>query len=158
FWHLLQCLEPRVREIGRELLLAQAGEQLGGETTTAADVRAWLDRVWPNGDVWEKIQLCQKLQRHGVPTDLLRDCLRPLRAARPVGCPECGSPVPQGHLEIHLRREHHIYEFRGARMTVDAAVSALLSAVCGGGTEATAAWEMLETLARDEKGGQAEPF
>jgi hypothetical protein len=157
FWHLLESADPRLHEIGRELLLAEAGAHLSAETATAADVRSWLDRLWPNGDVWEKIQLCQRLQRHGVRTPLLKECLRQLRAERPVACPECGAPVPQGHLEIHLRREHHIYEFRGARMTVEAAVSALLYAVCGG-ADAAAAWEMLESLAHDEKGNQAESF
>jgi hypothetical protein len=157
FRHLLQSGNARVREVGRELLLAEAGAILAGNAVTAGEVRAWLDRLCPSDDVWDKIRLGQRLARFGVNEAALKACLRQLREERPVACPECGAAVAQGQLETHLRQIHHIYQVHGARLSVDEAVTALLDAVCAP-TPDTLAWETLELLARDEYSSRAEEF
>jgi hypothetical protein len=157
FRHLLQSADARVREVGRELLLAEAGEILAGEHVTAAEVRAWLDRLCPGDDVWDKIRLGRRLTRFGVNPTALKECLRQLREERPVACPECGAAVAQGLLETHLRQAHHIYQVHGVRLSLEEAVAALLAAVCSPSPDASA-WETLEVLAHDEYGTRAETF
>lgn len=156
FWRLLQSADPQVRELGQELILPEVGQQLAGAETSAADVRAWLDRLCPDDDIWDKIRLCQqRLRHHGVNVQVLRECLRQLQQERPVACSECGVAVPIVHLETHLRRVHHLYRFRGVPRSLEETLTAMLTAVCGP-TPDFAAWEELEALARDEWPEQTE--
>lgn len=155
--HLVRSAHANVRKLGRDILLHVAAEELIGDNASPQDVRRWLDRISPQGDVWDKIQLCQRLARRGVPQAVLADCLQQLRAECPVACPECGDPIPQSQLDDHLRRNHGIYQFRGVRLTRSKMVVALLSAVCRPEPD-VAAWEALTALADDEVGSRAVEF
>jgi uncharacterized C2H2 Zn-finger protein len=155
FRHLLQSTDLRVRETGRELLLPDAAAELAG--ADAAAVRAWIDGLCPIEDAWEKMRLCQRLGRFGVPEAALRDCLRMLRGERPVACPECGTAVTQGDLEEHLRQAHQIYQFRGVQRSLADTIDVCVASVCGPQADHTA-WVTLEELAREAYGPAALAF
>jgi hypothetical protein len=72
-------------------------------------------------------------------------------------CPECGERTGTVSLETHLRQNHHIYLFRSVRYSYNDALAILLKAVCSpvGDTEA---WQLLETMAREQHGTRAEVF
>jgi hypothetical protein len=155
FRQLLVAPDPRMRNLGRELVLPEAGAALASQQTTAEDVRQWLDQLCSNDDVWTKIEVCQRLPAAGAAKAAVRDCLRQLQGERPVACPECDSAVPQEDLDEHLRHSHRVYQFRGVRRPLQETIAALLAAVCDPKPDFQA-WESLEALARDEYGTQAE--
>src|SRR5262249_37375191 len=115
FRHLVGSGDARAREIGRELVLPDLGERLAGETVTPQDIRRELDDLCLPELIDEKIQLCLALPHAGVEPAAAEACLHELQAERPVPCPHCGRSVAAGNLETHLRRLHHIYQFRGVR-------------------------------------------
>src|SRR5205085_2207747 len=84
-------------------------------------------------------------------------CLEELRSERPVHCPECWESVPGHELDAHLQQAHQIYSFRGARRKFDDALNIVLEAVCSAEPDVDA-WRMLEGMARDAHGPQAETF
>src|SRR5205823_3274536 len=136
-------------EVVREVLLPGLGERLAGENVTAADVRRELDAAVPPDLVEEKVQLCMHLPQAGVAAAPAEECLRVLQADRLVPCPECHAAVPMKHQEIHLRRAHHIFQFRGVRRPLEETFAALFAAVCGPSPDYDA-WKTLEEIARDE--------
>src|SRR5437764_4929811 len=103
FRGLLRAGDPRVREVGRELLLLDVCQQLAPAGTAAEEVRRWLDRLCPFEGVEEKIRLCQRLAQLGADATATAACLEELRSERPVVCPECREPVPRSRLDDHLR-------------------------------------------------------
>jgi uncharacterized C2H2 Zn-finger protein len=149
FDKLLVADDLRVRELGRELLLPDAGAALASARTSVAEVRSWLEKLCPREDVWCKIRVCQRLPRFGVAGDPARECLRQLQGERPVACPECGAAVLQNEVEIHLRREHRINQFRGEHRSERDTIVALLAALCSVNPD-PAAWEILEAIAHDQ--------
>jgi hypothetical protein len=149
FWDLLKADDPRVRILGREVLLPEVGEALAGSGVTAADVRRWLDKLCPVEEIWEKIRACQRLAQFGAARQPAQECLRQLQGERPVACPRCSAAVAQAELEEHLRQYHRIYQFRGAQGSRAEITAALLSAVCSPNPEYEA-WSALEALVREE--------
>jgi hypothetical protein len=157
FWDLLSAADPRIRKVGRELLLPDVGQSLADKQTTAAEVRRRLEQLCPVEDVWNKIQVCQRLPHFGADPAAVKQCLRELRQERPVACPECGAAVPGDELDGHLWRAHRIYQFRGTRHPLPDLIEALLIAVCNSQADVQA-WTTLENLAREEYGERAEAF
>lgn len=157
FWQLLRANEPRLRLLVQELLLPEVAAQLQEPATTAETVRSWLDRLCPVDDVWEKLRLCRRLASFGAAVPALRECLRQLQAERPVACPQCGQPVPVAQLETHLRRAHQVHQYRGEARPAETTRAALVAAVCRRRPD-PAAWDALQTWARDEHGDQADTF
>jgi uncharacterized C2H2 Zn-finger protein len=156
FWQLLTSADSRIRALGQELLLPDSSEALAGPHTSASDVQAWLNKLCPADDVWEKIRLCQRLPNYGVDSEAATDCLRQLQVQRPVACPECGAAIPQRELDEHIQQEHRGQAPR-AEPTVEEAISSLLADVLRPDPERSA-WETLVTLARRERGAQADSF
>src|SRR5262249_8569675 len=111
FSFALGSADARVREIGRGLVLPDLGEALAGETWAALAIRSKRDQVCPAHFIEEKIQLCLRLPQVGVDATAVDACYQQLQEERPVACPRCGSLVPRGHLDAHLRRVHRIWQF-----------------------------------------------
>ncbi len=152
---LLCSADARVREISRELLLPDLAERLSLDEPTAADLRRELDALCPPGLIEEKILLCRRLAVLGGAGGAVAACLRQLEVEKPIACSECGRQVPQGEYDVHLRRVHHVYEFRGGRRTLPETVAVLLGAVCGASPDPEA-WAALEGVAREEHGERAD--
>jgi hypothetical protein len=74
-----------------------------------------------------------------------------------VRCPECRQPIPSNVLETHLRQAHQLYLFRGVRLSLNAAVSALLEALFTERPDPQA-WRMLAAIAHEEHAGKAGQF
>jgi hypothetical protein len=155
FAGLLRSADARVREVGREVLLPDLAELLASESLSAADIRKHLDALCPADLIDEKLLLCQRLAPLGVAADAAEACARQLQAEKLVACSECGKPIPQGEYDGHLRRVHHIYEFRGVRYTLQQTVATLLGAVCGSSPDGEA-WAALESVAREEQRERAD--
>src|SRR5206468_6701149 len=115
---------------GRELLLPGVTGGLADARITAQEVRFLVDKLCPLDDVWEKVQVCQRLPNFGALRMACKECLHELQAERPVTCPECDAAVPGRQLDIHLRQVHHIYQFRGERRPQHETTAFLLKAVC----------------------------
>src|SRR5437016_5596065 len=75
----------------------------------------------------------------------------------PQLCPECGEGVGADGLEAHLRRRHHVYQFRGQRRSFNDTIAALLQALCAPPGDAEA-WRLLESVAREQYGPRADHF
>jgi hypothetical protein len=157
FPHLIASADPRVREIGRSLLLPELAQQLAGDAISARDVRRELDRLGPAQLLEEKIQLCLQLAHVGVDAAAAEACLRELQSERLVTCPQCGATVTMANLDTHLRRAHHIYQFRGVRRSLPDTLVFLRSAVCGPSPDYEA-WTVLERIAREEHPNEADAF
>jgi hypothetical protein len=149
FRHLLTSADNRVRDIGRELVLPEVAETLSGEDISPRDVRRELDALCPHLFIEEKIQLCLALPHAGVDAAAAEACLHELQAERPVSCSRCGGLVAAKHFETHLRRAHHIFQFRGVQRTLEDTLKALAAAVCGSSPDYEA-WKALERITLEE--------
>ena len=155
FWQLLRSSDPRVRQLGRELVLPELSETRELDTASPAEVRRWLDRLCPVEDGRDKIAICQRLAQFGAPSAAVAECVRELRGESSVECSECSAAIPGDQIESHLRRVHGIYQFRGVRQPPPEMSARLFAAVCAA-TPDHEAWEAIESLARDEYGAQAD--
>jgi hypothetical protein len=153
--HLLLADSERAREVGRALVLPQLGEKLRGDRVDAAQFRRAIEEVFPGHELLEeRIRLCGQLPQVGVDQAKASACQALFEQERPIPCPECPARVPGKHLEIHLRRAHGIFQFRGVRRGYNETRDALLEAVCGPRPDVLA-WQALEGLAQDRHGDQA---
>jgi hypothetical protein len=157
FARLLRAANRRVRDVGRELLLGELTTRLTGIEITALHVRAELDDLCPVDQLEDAIQLCRQLPQRGVKAEPVKECLRQLEQQRLVACPQCGSKIPRIELEIHLRRTHRIYQFRGQQRTLQETLAVLLDKVCGKRSDHEA-WITLESIAREEFPAEAEGY
>lgn len=157
FWQLLLSPDRRIRELGRELVLPDLVAAPETTKASAAVVHGWLDTLCPVDDRNDKVRTCQRLAQLGVPPAAITQCLHELRGERPAPCPECAAAVSQEEVEEHLRRVHHIYQFRGIRRPLLEMSATLFDAVCNTQPDAEA-WQAIESLARDEHGANADSF
>jgi hypothetical protein len=155
FPQLLRSPEARVRELGRELILPDLADRLAGETLSSKELRRQLDEVCPEAMIEEKLLLCERLAPLGVAGEAVEECVRHLQGERPVVCSECGSRVKQADHDLHLRRAHRIYEFRGKRRSLQQTLHALLEALCTDSPDFEA-WGPLRVIAREEHGDKAD--
>src|SRR5437764_386059 len=63
-------------------------------------------------------------------------------------CPECEAAVAPRLFESHLRRVHHVYQFRGERRSLRDTLDALLDALLVGRPDPDA-WRTLTEIAQD---------
>ena len=157
YWPLVKSTDIHVRRIIREILLPDVAAQLADGRTTGREARSQVEKLCPVDDIWEKVQVCQRLLKLGASRPACKECLNELRAERPVACPECSAAVPGSQLETHLRQAHRIYQFRSVRRSQHETIAVLLRAICDVKPEYEA-WETLEGLAQDEYGSQAPSF
>jgi hypothetical protein len=148
FWPLVLSDHPRIRELGRELILPELREALVHPALTGNDVRRLLDRLCPKDDIWQKIRVCNELTRFDVSPAVLKDCLRQLEAQRPIACPHCSAVVARDQLDDHLRHVHRIYVFQGVQRSLSDTIDTLVSAICREQPDKQA-WELLQELAAE---------
>jgi hypothetical protein len=72
-------------------------------------------------------------------------------------CPECGAVFPPEQLDLHLRGEHHLYRFHGTLAPAGATLAAVIVALSRPASDPEAC-TLLEAIARDEHGRQADGF
>jgi hypothetical protein len=156
-WELIVAPEPRLRELGRQLLLPDVGQALASPDTPPGEVHRWIEKLCPNEDVWCKIGVCQRLFHHGASAAAVKECLRALQGQRPVSCPECSAPVPQAELESHMQAVHHVERPGNTLGPPGRTVDTLLTAVCRPEPDHDA-WTTLETLAGEEYGEKVDGF
>jgi hypothetical protein len=152
---LLHDADPRVREIGRELLLPDLGGRLAADRVSAEDIFRELARLGGDELIEEKILLCRQLSYLGVDAAAVKTCLDRLLAERPVVCTECGQRLPGGEIETHLRHVHRVFAFRGERRSLQETLALLLDAVVSASPDPQA-WTTLEAITREEQGERAD--
>lgn len=157
FAPLMRSADPRVREIGRELVLAELTSRLAGVEVTALHVRAQVEALCPPEQLEDAIELCRALPRAGIKAEPVRECLRQLEQQRPVACSVCHALVPGSELETHLRRAHHVYQFRGKTHSLQAMLGVLLDNLCDRRPDRES-WVALETITREEYPAEAEGY
>ncbi len=152
---LLRSESDRVREAGRALVLPRLGERLRGASVEVAEVRRVLEEMLPGAE-WlnERIRLCRRLPQVGVEATKAQACAALLQEELPAPCPECAAQVRSGDLELHLRRLHGIFQFRGVRRSYTETRDFLLATVCGARPDVQA-WQTLVSLAEDRHGAAA---
>src|SRR5262249_18752621 len=155
FCQLLTSPDRRSRELGRELVLPDLLAAPETTKASAAVVRGWLNTLCPVDDSNDKVRTCQRLAQLGVPPAAITQCLHELHGERAGLCPECAVAISQDELEDHLRRVHHIYQFRGIRRPLGETSATLFAAVCNSKPDPEA-WQAIESLARDEHGAKAD--
>lgn len=72
-------------------------------------------------------------------------------------CPECRAGIHPGLLEPHLRQVHHVYQFRGVRLSFNDTFAALLDALIFDPPDAEA-WRLLSSIAIENHGPRADIF
>ena len=154
---LLRAAAPRLREIGMQTVLPYFHDQFRTHARVD-DLRRLLTQVCPDLDQTDiQIELCRQLGQFGVDSSVVSECVEQLQEERLLVCPECGSNVRTKDIELHLRRAHQIFEFRGKRRPYAETRDAILRAVCTPPTDA-AAWKSLRSLAEDKHTGEADRF
>jgi hypothetical protein len=148
---LLRSGDERVRDLCRTFVLGELAAELVGDKGGAADLRRRLDQLCPEDLIEEKIILCLRLPSLGVDMSAANACLAQLQEERPILCSECRARVRLSDLETHLRHAHGIFEFRGVRRSFGELRAFLVATVCGPSPD-YAAWNTLETIARERYG------
>ncbi len=139
----------RLRDLGCQTVLPYIQEQLPARTTVA-DLRRLLTTVVPDIDHTDvQIDLCRQLAQLGVEQTLVNTCVTQLQEERLVPCTDCKAQVQARDLELHLRRAHQIFQFRGTRKTYADIREAMLRAICSPPPDLSA-WKSLLALAEDK--------
>ncbi len=150
-WLSRSTSEP-VRAVGRALVLPELGRRLGSERLDVADWHRILEETLPGRELLgERMRLCEQLPEVGVDPAKASACHALLQEELPVPCPECAAQVRAVDLELHLRRAHGIFQFRGARRSYNDTRDFLLTCVCGMRPDVPA-WRTLLSLAQDRHG------
>ena len=76
------------------------------------------------------IESCKQLAELGVDQSVVNGAIAQLQEERLVVCPECAAEVRSRDLELHLRRAHEVFQFRGARHTYVDIREVVLKAIC----------------------------
>jgi hypothetical protein len=154
---LLGSPRRRVRDLGCQTVLPFIEEQLRARSTLA-ELRNLLGAFGADGDHADlHIDLCRQLGRIGVDQTLVNACIVELQAERLVVCSECRAEVQTKDLELHLRRAHQIFQFRGARSRYVDVREAMLRAICTPPADVMA-WRSLYLLAEDKHPGDADRY
>lgn len=153
---LLRCGKRRLVEIGAQAVLPYLQEQLRGRNSVA-DLRRAIGQIVEPEQTDLQIELCQQLGRLGVDAATVSICVTQSQEERLVSCSECQSQVHARDLELHLRRAHQIFQFRGDRKSYVEARDAILSAVCTPPPD-LAAWKSLQLLAEDKHPGERDRY
>ena len=152
---LLLSPQQMSRDLGCGAVLPFIEEQLRSRSTVA-ELRNLLGALCSDVEHADlQIGLCKQLAQAGVDPALINACIVELQEERPVVCPECQSDVQTKDLELHLRRAHRIFQFRGARKTYVDVREAMLRAI-GTLPADVGAWKSLHALAEDKYPGEAD--
>lgn len=154
---LVRSSERRLRDMGTQAVLPYLQAQLEGKSRVE-DLRHLLTQLCSGLDQTDlQIDLCRRLEQLGVDQGLIAACIDQLREERLVRCSDCGADVRARDMELHLRRAHRVFEFRGTRKTYVDTRQAILQAVSTPPAD-LAAWKSLQSLAEDKHPGEADRF
>jgi uncharacterized C2H2 Zn-finger protein len=153
---ILALDNPRLRDLGREAILPVLAERLRGSAGGADAIWAALEGVCPGADmIEERLRLCHRLPSFGADAAAVSACAARLQDERLIRCTECQAHVRSKDIEAHLRRAHHIHEFRGVRRSFEETRDALVEAVCTTPPDLKA-WTHLRELVHDHHPQDAE--
>ncbi|MBI2806903.1 MAG: hypothetical protein HYX68_18135 [Planctomycetes bacterium] len=145
---LLASPNRRVRDLGTQAALPFLQEQIRGKPSVE-ELRRALKLVSEEFDSTDQqIDLCRQLAQHGVEQALVQDCIAQLQEDRLIVCTECKANVRAKDIELHLRRAHQVFQFRGARKTYVETRETILKTICSPPAD-VAAWRSLESLVAD---------
>ncbi|MBI3822493.1 MAG: hypothetical protein HY289_07415 [Planctomycetes bacterium] len=154
---LLGSPQRRLRDLGAQSVLPYLLESLPVRVTVE-DVRRRLNTVCGDLDHTDlQIELCRQLGQQGIDQNVVGACIAQLQDERLVVCSECKSEVQMRDFELHLRRAHQIFQFRGTRKPYVDIRESMLKAVCTPPAD-VAAWKSLEALAADKHPQETERF
>ncbi len=154
---LLHSEHGRLRELGTQAVLPYLQEQLRVRSSVD-DLRRLLAQVYADDDAIDvQIDLCRQLATLGGDQALVSACIAQLEEEQLVVCAECQSEVRAKDLELHLRRAHQIFQFRGARQTYPETRDAILKTICTPPPD-FAAWHSLQSLAEDKHPDEADRY
>jgi hypothetical protein len=145
---LVRSDQARLRDLAFQTVLPHIQEQLQAKPTLD-ELRQLLKVFCPDltqSDL--QIELCRELAQLDTDQALVQSCLAVLQEERLVICPECKAQVQAKNLELHLRRAHEIFEFRGKRGNYLQTRALMVEAVCSPPPDAVT-WQNLQLLAED---------
>jgi len=154
---LLRSQHRRLRDLGFETAVPYVLEHLPPRAGVG-DLHRMVGGLCGGHETIDvQIELCRRLAQYGVDQTIVGGCIAQLQEERLVVCSECKANVQMRDLEIHLRRAHRIYQFRGVRNTYVDVRESMLRAICNPPVD-VAAWRSLEQLAEDKHPGEADRF
>jgi hypothetical protein len=154
---LLRSPHRRMRDIAVQAVLPFVQEQLGVNPSLAT-LRRHLQNLCPDPMQTDtQIEICKQLTSIGYDAAFVAGCVVQLQDERLVHCPECQAQVQTGDLDLHLRRAHQVYQFRGVRGSPVETRDAIVKAVCTAPAD-MAAWKSLTSLAADRHAEDAERY
>ena len=154
---LLRSRKQSLCDLGFQAVLPYIQEQLATRAS-ADDLRRVLNTLCSDPDQTDlQIDLCRHLAQLGVDPTLARACMTQLEEERLVVCEECRSEVQAKDIDLHMRRAHEIYQFRGLRLTYAETRTAILGAICTPPPD-VAAWRSLQSLADDKHPQEADRY
>lgn len=154
---LLGSPQRRLRDLGSQSVLPYVLEHLPPRVGVD-DVRKQLNAVCGELDHTDlQVDLCRQLAQQGIDQGVVDSCIAQLQEERLVTCSECKSEVQMRDFELHLRRAHQIFQFRGTRKSYVDIRELMLKAVCTSPAD-VAAWKSLEGLAGDKHPQETDRF
>lgn len=146
---MLRLPERRMRDLATQAVLPYLQEQLQARPSID-ELRRLLKSISADLDQTDQlIDLCRQLIELGADQALVSGCIAQLQEDRLVVCPECAAEVRSKDLDLHLRRAHQVFQFRGVKHTYVDTRDAILRAVCTPPAD-LAAWNSLASLAQDK--------
>ncbi|MSQ95493.1 MAG: hypothetical protein EXR98_13170 [Gemmataceae bacterium] len=145
---LLGSPHGRLRELGSQAALPYLQDQVRARPTVEELRRALNSLCAELDSTDQQIALCRQLAQLGIDQALIQSCIAQLQEERLVICTECQANVRTRDLELHLRRAHQVFQFRGARKTYVEMRGTILKAICTPPAD-MAAWKSLQSLAAD---------
>ncbi|MCS7046614.1 MAG: hypothetical protein NZO58_09685, partial [Gemmataceae bacterium] len=152
---LLHSETPRAWAVGQALVLSELTRRLRGAGGNSTAVQRAVEETLPGREfAAERVRVCGMLPKLGIDPAVASDCQAKFRDELPVRCPECPAQVRAADLELHLRRAHKVFQFRGVRRSYSETRDYLLNCLCGGRPDVQA-WLSLCGLAEDRYGEAA---
>jgi hypothetical protein len=154
---LLRSPHRRMRDVGVQTALPRITESLGPGATTD-DLRNVLRAYCPDPEQTDmQLEICKQLFQAGADQGLVSGVMAIVQEERLVICPECQSEVQTRDLELHLRRAHKIYQFRGKRASYTETRDAMVKAVCKPPAD-PGAWTSLHSVMADKHGADTDRY
>lgn len=145
---LLSSPHRRLRDLGSQAALPYLQEQIRVRPLVE-ELRRALNALCADFEHTDlQIDLCRQLAELGADQGLVQTCIAQLQEERLVVCTECRANVRTRDLELHLRRAHQVFQFRGVRKTYVETRGVILKAI-GTPPADLAAWKSLQSLAVD---------
>jgi len=154
---LLRSTHRRMRDVAIQATTPHLQDQLGASPTVAALRRELKDLCPAREQTDVQIEYCKHLAQAGLDAVVVSGCIAQLQDERLVHCTECDAVVQAGDLELHLRRAHQVFQFRGVRRSPTETRDAIVKAVCTPPADLSA-WKSIQSLAADKHPEEADRY